>query len=151
MSGYGCFAVEGDREQVSPTYATLAEASAWRAGRGAHHLDVLPVDGDADKFDPSTLAHGGEQYRQREFVGHRATALAQDGPWTAKYAVDDEDRETYAADVISDVLTALFGPAGTTTHDGAITHNVDAQLKAEFLLARALDSYRGDAEDYVTE
>lgn len=30
-------------EQVSPSFATLAEALAWRAGRGAHHLDVLPV------------------------------------------------------------------------------------------------------------
>jgi hypothetical protein len=46
MAGYACFAVEGDRRQVSPTYPTVAEATAWRAGRGAHRLDVLPVTVD---------------------------------------------------------------------------------------------------------
>jgi hypothetical protein len=34
--------------------------------------------------------------------------------------VCEEDRETYAADAISDILTALFGPAGTHDADCAL-------------------------------
>jgi hypothetical protein len=98
-------------------------------------------------FNIKTLAHGGETYRDREVLGHKALAFAFDGLTSLQ-----EDRETAAADIISDVLTALFGPAGITQAGAfGVTYDADAIGNAEALLDRALRSYHGDAEDYIAE
>lgn len=63
---------------------------------------------------------------------------------------DDVDRETAASDIIADILTAIYGPAGAW-RDGRIEMNDAALLNARQLLDRALRSYEGDAEDYEAE
>lgn len=67
-----------------------------------------------------------------------------------------EDREAAATDGISDILTALFGRAGDwSARDesgvGIIHYNAMAISNAAALLNRALESYKGDAEDYFDE
>jgi len=70
---------------------------------------------------------GREYFSRRQDIGRRALALA-----------DDNDDQTNAADVISDILTAVYGdPRNPTT-----------LADANALLARAINSYQGDAEDY---
>jgi hypothetical protein len=94
------------------------------------------------------LAGGRGNLRRRAAIGLRCIALAHDGPWTALEDVNEEDRETAASDAISDILTALFGPPGTTTCGGHITLGSDALVGAQRFLRRAFHSYEGDAEDY---
>jgi len=60
-----------------------------------------------------------------------------------------EDRETYASDAISDILTAVLGPAGVISPGGALFYDDETYGRAQDLLAHALESYRGDAEDYT--
>src|SRR4051812_10813314 len=65
----------------------------------------------------------------------------------------EEDREAAAKDAISDILTAVFGPAGkmVTCSDGVgYVPELDLQATANAggLLDAALLSYFGDAEDY---
>lgn len=65
--------------------------------------------------------------------------------------VSNDEPETAASDAVSHILTALFGPAGTSSPDGAITYDDDAISRAHDFVQNALASWRGDAEDYVTE
>jgi hypothetical protein len=63
---------------------------------------------------------------------------------------EGNDPETAASDAISDILTELFGPAGTYGEDyRTIKYNDEALENARALLDRALRSYAGDAEDYT--
>ena len=71
-----------------------------------------------------------------------------------------EELETAASDTISDILTAVFGAAGTSRPwaDGevrsgneAVTYRERAIERAQGLLAHALRSWEGDAEDYTRE
>lgn len=49
MPSYAAFTPESEgRRQISPSYPTVEEATAWRAGRGALHLDVLPITAAID-------------------------------------------------------------------------------------------------------
>lgn len=94
--------------------------------------------------DPYNLIDGEDNLDRRTSTGERAILLAESrAPW------DDEEREQYATDVISDILTALFGPAGISTVGGSITMREDAVENAKALLNRALRSWEGDAEDYT--
>lgn len=76
------------------------------------------------KEDPQ----GRADFARRADVGRRALAVL----------ADNDDDETQATDLISDVMTHVFG-------DPRDVQNV---RQAEALLARALRSYEGDAEDY---
>ncbi len=60
-----------------------------------------------------------------------------------------EERETYAADAISDILTALYGPAGAYDVEGKLESEDAATETAYALLQRAFHSWLGDAEDYT--
>lgn len=71
-----------------------------------------------------------------------------DAAWS-KRPRNAEDREAAASDVVVEVLTALFGPAGSCKPGGPVLYNEAALLLAEGFLGRALRAYRGDAEDYV--
>lgn len=109
-------------------------------------------------FDPNTLLGGAESYRRREAIGHRCMVLAFDGPWSAFDRLDqiarpyppvhEDDIEAAASDAISDILTALYGPAGTWSDHFHARQN--AREAARNLLDRAYRSYDGDAEDYTT-
>jgi hypothetical protein len=66
-------------------------------------------------------------------------------------ATDGPDRETTARDAVSDILTALFGPAGYYVDDGAhgyIAYDDDARTNVHEFLDLAEHSWVGDAEDY---
>jgi len=93
--------------------------------------------------------HAQETLERRQRLGNEILALAWRDPFT-----NDEDRELAAKDAISDVLTAVFGPAGTTIFPelpgtGQTVVDDKAKNDAAALLLAALDSYLGDAEDYV--
>ena len=83
----------------------------------------------------------------RRSLGNRAIELAFDG----------EDFDTAAKDVISDILTARFGPAGKLVDvinpDGRARVELDREAveNATALVDDALQSYFGDAEDYAEE
>jgi hypothetical protein len=69
--------------------------------------------------------------------------------------VEGDDRETAAKDAISDILTALLGPAGVAHFHADGTFNEvainDFRInEAARITSQAVDSYQGDAEDYVT-
>jgi hypothetical protein len=69
--------------------------------------------------------------------------------------VEGDDRETAAKDAISDILTALLGPAGVAHFHKDGTFNEvainDFRInEAARITSQAVDSYQGDAEDYVT-
>lgn len=69
---------------------------------------------------------------------------------------EGEDRETYAKDAISDILTALFGPAGTMKEtsdgDGWIpVPNEFALNEARRVVEESFRCYEGDTEDYIEE
>lgn len=61
---------------------------------------------------------------------------------------DEGDRETLAVDAISDILTALYGPAGYYMPT-EVTTDEDVMAQARSLVARALRSYMHDNEDYA--
>lgn len=72
-----------------------------------------------------------------------------------------EDRESASKDAISDILTALFGHAGTAVFGepdaegfrtfARIEPNGSSPEAAQALLDAAMRSYQGDAEDYIEE
>ena len=96
---------------------------------------------------------------KRREVGAKAIVAASGGKGyprahDALVLMHEEDRETYAKDVISDVLTALFGPAGTfkkaSDGDGWVLYpNEFALNEARRVIEEAFRSYEGDAEDYA--
>lgn len=64
---------------------------------------------------------------------------------------DEDERESAACDTISNVLTALFGPAGAygeTDETWALKPNEFALNEARRVIEEAFRSYEGDAEDY---
>jgi len=74
--------------------------------------------------------------------------------WGYRVEPADEDFQTAAKDAISDILTACFGPAGKMVpcSDGDGYTKVtdeDNYAQASCLAEAAVDSYFGDAEDYV--
>lgn len=91
-----------------------------------------------------------EDYERRVRKGERALAAENNGRPVPVPQADgdaaDEDRLMFAADAISNILTAALGPAG---YDGDL--NLDRLEQASSLLDRALTGYEGDAEDYTTE
>lgn len=97
---------------------------------------------EVDFWDESSLelADGGDQLGRRIELGRQAIELG-----------DDNDPETDASDVISDMLTALYGPEGWHDEEGRYHPNGDAHQQAMGLLDRALRSYEGDAEDYTKD
>lgn len=83
---------------------------------------------------------------RRKEIGESCIALANIG--------GGEEPETGASDAISDILTALFGPAGTNVPEGdswTEEYNAGALEEARHLLDHALASYEGDVEDYYSE
>ncbi len=102
-------------------------------------------------FDPLTI-EDAVSYRRRFYIGTRCMALAEDGPWSSLESANDP--ETAASDAISDILTGLFGPAGTISYTEGDTRyefnfRDEAIEAATRLLADAMESWRGDAEDYI--
>lgn len=94
---------------------------------------------------------GNMSFNMRRRRGERMIANS------AGYAyskIDEDDREAFASDAVSDILTALFGPAGGyKPQDGPveIVMNRAAIEEADEFLSRCLRSYEGDAEDYELE
>ena len=97
-------------------------------------------------FDASSLDDNSrEQYERRVEWGTKAIELGDDG-----------DPETQASDIISDMLTALYGPSGVYVFlapsglgRGRYEGRDEARAQAWALLARALESWEGDSEDYT--
>jgi hypothetical protein len=76
--------------------------------------------------------------------------------WDVAAIIDNEDDfDSASRDAISDILTARFGAAGKLTDDGfpnqrtRVVLNSVAVEDASALMDAALQSYFGDAEDYV--
>lgn len=94
-------------------------------------------------FDDSILDENSRaSYEQRRDLGLEALALV------------GEDEETDPTDIISDILTAVVGPAGTYSFTEGDTRyeprtRLAAIRAAQSLLDRALCSWQGDAEDYI--
>jgi len=91
-----------------------------------------------------TLEDGAEDLRRRALIGEVCMARAY-----GVGIVPEADRETSASDAISNILTALYGPAGETPLHGRKTDDLDAQRQAAGLLSSAYQSWLGDAEDYT--
>lgn len=95
---------------------------------------------------------GRAQLDRRKDVGLACIEEAAGHPVTED---DNEELETYASDAISDILTAVYGPAGHYTWRpegvGLRVDNTEALDNAQGLLSHAMRSYEGDAEDYTLE
>lgn len=67
----------------------------------------------------------------------------------------EDDFDAACKDAISDILTARFGPAGHMVVDFSggyvIVTDADVWANASSLVDAALQSYYGDAEDYINE
>lgn len=94
-------------------------------------------------FDPSTLtlADGWSTIFRRARWGLGAIRTSPD--------FGANDPETDASDVVSNILTALFGPAGVSTLGGSIEPREFAVNEARRFIERAFSSWEGDAEDYT--
>lgn len=105
-----------------------------RALGSGHDLPPHPLP----QLDPDSSA----QLARRISVGRNALNAMH----------DDNDDETTAADLISDVLTALYGPAGysvpTSADDFEQRWREEALTHAQQILDRGFRSWEGDAEDY---
>jgi len=82
--------------------------------------------------------------QRRSIIGEKAIVLCPDG----------NDYETAGKDVVSDILTALFGRAGqyrlvAGNDDSEREDNEKAQERARLFMEDALRSWEGDAEDYT--
>ena len=86
-----------------------------------------------------------EQLDRRIEVGRACIAKA------AGRAVDtdEEDYETFASDAISDILTAVLGPRGIFNRNGLLVGGPAIVEQATDLLDHSLNSWVGDAEDYI--
>ena len=103
--------------------------------------------------------HAQDTLDKRIAIGDRCIAIAAEGVDSDSYYVEDaaEERETHASDAVSDILTALFGAAGTwdeasRTPDGRahIVHDFVKHGTAKEFLDHCLQSWIGDAEDYFS-
>ena len=102
-----------------------------------------------------------ETLRKRRELGERCAVLAWRGPWSqVERVTNEEDRETAAKDAISDILTAIVGPAGHVevvpreNGDGETWRRVPSPTQlaaARSLVNAALQSWEGDLEDYSVE
>lgn len=92
-----------------------------------------------------------DQLERRSEIGVDCILLAHGG----EGELLAEERETYAKDAISDILTALFGAAGSyvANHDGetGLIPERFALNEARRLVEEAFESWTGDAEDYTRE
>ncbi len=87
------------------------------------------------------LEHGQEDLDRRIENGEHLMVTA----YTRAIAADE--KETAGSDAVSDILTALFGPAGH--YDGEkVVHDHDVNHQARVFLDHAYHSWCGDAEDY---
>lgn len=83
-----------------------------------------------------------DDFNRRRIAGDVVLDVAQEG---------GNDRETTASDVISNILTALFGAAGYDDPfrgEGGVRYDLARMERAQALLDRAYNSWWGDAEDY---
>jgi hypothetical protein len=99
--------------------------------------------------------HGSSEYEGRVEIGAKCIELAA-GPGEGGFDEMAEDRETYGGDAVSDILTALFGPAGHCVEgeeSGPVKRvwNDEARREAEAFLDHCLRSWEGDSEDYYKE
>lgn len=100
------------------------------------------------RLDPD----GHSALERRTAIGEEIMAVAYGGS-----TPHEEDRETAASDAISDVLTAMYGPAGhyvivsEEPYSSERVDNVEALSNAQGLLSHSMRSYEGDAEDYTVE
>jgi hypothetical protein len=97
-----------------------------------------------------TLDHDGRRsLAARINTGERCLEIA----WGSK--PESDDLQSAAYDAISDILTALLGPAGWYVQQGDDLNkrhwNHEALQEAEAMLQAALRSYEGDSEDYIVE
>jgi hypothetical protein len=83
-----------------------------------------------------------DTFKKRAEIGEACIVAAFSGQ------THDEDREMYARDAVSNILTALFGKAGARNDRGEIRYSSEARANAENFLSACLRSWRGDAEDY---
>lgn len=93
--------------------------------------------------------HGQENLDRRIEVGE-ACLVAAGGTTSG----EDPDRETYATDAISDILTAVLGPRGYYRYRDGVNEFVGGEgivHQAQELLDRSLRSWEGDAEDYTVD
>lgn len=92
---------------------------------------------------------GGDSYEKRKLRGEQILALSYGSE------PGEDERESAAADAISDILTAIYGPAGYMVPETGDSYrrvwNHEALDKTQALLGRAQRSYEGDSEDYVKE
>jgi len=114
--------------------------------------DEQPAEQElTEYYSPRGLALEGEAYDQLESrIGWGREAI-ETNP-------DQNDLETDASDVISNILTSLYGPSGVTvctldsTDPRGVSYSIDSwkpsEAKAQALLDRAFRSWQGDAEDY---
>ena len=89
----------------------------------------------------SAVELGREDFTRRMNIGNSAMALVGQPVRVGHEPDSIEEREEYASDLISDVLTSVYG-------DPRVAEN---RLNAQLLLNRAILSYHGDAEDYDWE
>jgi hypothetical protein len=89
------------------------------------------------------------QLNERKAVGNQCIGIAAGDART----VTPDERETYASDAVADILTALFGPAGSyVVRDDAPSQRVwskDKLAEARAFLDRCYRSWEGDSEDYT--
>lgn len=113
---------------------------------------------DADEVERTgipALAHGADSLAKRASVGEQCLGIAWQG--NPDERVEGDDRESAARDAISDILTAMCGPAGTfggpRDGEGRLVRvwNDEARNDATALLASALVSWEGDSEDYLRD
>jgi len=92
---------------------------------------------------PTLDAEARDKLATRTARGNDLLKLAWGRP------VEGDDRESAAKDAISDILTALLGPAGTISYGGTVALNDWNVNEASRILYWAQESYHGDAEDYA--
>ena len=90
----------------------------------------------------------------QKLFDERATKGAKLIEQTWGRPVEDEERESAAKDAVSDILTSLFGAAGSYFDPGpgkpwALRPNELALNDARAFIERAFESWVGDAEDYA--
>lgn len=141
-------------KRVDKATATDEDAEpGWMEMSDAEHQAIIDAvvnalgggeeaDDETNTFDASTLDDDSRaQYERRYENGRIAVGM-----------LERDDEETQFSDLVSDMLTFLYGPAGYTEgFNGGLAIREDEQLAARALLDRAMRSWEGDAEDYTVE
>lgn len=128
--------LRGELRAERISYGELAELQSLTGSIAPGDVELLEAAGVPEHDDEV----GRADFARRADVGERAMALVYSGDSERLRGLqpDADAREEYASDVISDVLTAVFG-------DPRVEEHTDA---AHDLLERAWRSYCGDGEDY---